>query len=81
MCPPRWGLVVFRLVGPDNVEKLNRAFQQVLLAHSRDMFLTPTVLPEVGYCFRLALGSPHVQAHHVDRTVRLLHEYAEHVRI
>ena len=80
VCPPRWGLVVFRIVRPDKaddeLDRLNRAFQRTLSLHTADIFITPTVIPGVGFCFRWALGAPGVQSHHVDRAVHLLHQYA-----
>lgn len=73
--PPRWGLVLFRLratgTHPD-VDALNHALHDALLARSRDLFLSPTVLPEVGFCERLVVGVPSTTEAHIEKALQIL---------
>lgn len=72
--PPRWGLVMFRLVcsAHADTDALNRRFHERVLAHADAILLTPTVLPGVGYCERLVVGAPSTRAEHIDRAVDVL---------
>ncbi|WFD31221.1 cellulase [Malassezia sp. CBS 17886] len=68
--PPRWGLVMFRMRTAAGAEDArNRALGEVIGDRSAELLLTPTVLPEVGYCFRFVVGSPHTDEAHVDKAV------------
>ncbi|WFC95435.1 hypothetical protein MBRA1_002083 [Malassezia brasiliensis] len=80
--PPRWGLVMFRLRAPDesvDVDALNHALNDALLERSDQLFLSPTVLPEVGYCERLVVGAPATTEEHIQKTLRILQECADSV--
>lgn len=79
--PPRWGLVMFRVRAPPggDVDALNHAFHDVLLTHDKELFLSPTVLPEVGYCERLVVGAPSTTEAHVDHALQLVAACAEAV--
>ncbi|PKI82419.1 hypothetical protein MVES1_003398 [Malassezia vespertilionis] len=77
--PPRWGLVMFRLLAAGtgtDVDALNRRFNDVLLTRQDAMFLTPTVLPEVGFCLRIVFGAPATEMRHVDKALDLLAQCA-----
>lgn len=80
--PPRWGLVMFRLRAPTpdaDVDALNHALNDALLARNAELFLSPTVLPGVGYCERLVVGAPATTEAHIDRTLHILQECADAV--
>lgn len=74
VAPPQWALVVFRLRAPEgssrtaDLDALNRRFWEQLSARASRFALTQTVLPEVGFCIRLAVGSPQTEQRHIDDT-------------
>jgi len=74
--PPRWGLVVLRVTRPGldaaQTDALNRAWEQLLLARSSDLLLTPTVVPGIGVCIRWVVGAVSTRPEHIDRAAALL---------
>ena len=83
--PPRWGLVMFRVHPRDaqldeqQLDALNQRFAEALGAQNDKLMLTPTRLPELGYCIRLVVGSPHTREHHVRASVDVIHQCADQV--
>ncbi len=82
VAPPRWSLVVFRIRGTpggEDVDALNRRFWDAISSESEKLALTQTVLPEVGFCIRLAVGSPQTEPQHIDETFDILKSLASKV--
>lgn len=77
---PRFGLVLFRLaqrdVSADELAARHERLNDALSQRSADVLLTPTVLPSVGACLRLVVGSPRTQLKHITAAYRLLEECA-----
>lgn len=86
VAPPQWALVVFRVrltsqAGSNgDLDALNKRFWEALSSRSHDFALTQTVLPEVGFCIRLAVGSPQTEQRHIVATFQLIKQCAEEVR-
>jgi len=83
VAPPRYALVVFRLdpTGAggqsEELDALNHRFWEAIQEHSKEIQLTQTVLPEVGFCIRLVVGAPSTRQQHVDMAWRILQECAD----
>ncbi|WFD43724.1 hypothetical protein MPSI1_002388 [Malassezia psittaci] len=80
--PPRWGLVMFRLRKTDDdcdVDELNHRFNDAIQDRGKELFLSPTVLPEKGYCERLVVGAASTTQDHIDKAVEILQECAKKV--
>ncbi|KAI9331792.1 pyridoxal phosphate-dependent transferase [Zopfochytrium polystomum] len=51
-----------------DLDALNRRFWDALSARAADFALTQTVLPDTGFCIRLAVGSPQTELRHIEDT-------------
>jgi len=49
------------------------------LSARRDVLLTQTILPEVGFCIRLAVGTPSTRWVHVEKVWAAVREEADAV--
>ncbi|KDN44103.1 PLP-dependent transferase [Tilletiaria anomala UBC 951] len=83
VAPPQWSLVVFRArraeLSDQELDTLNRKFWDALSSRATEFALTQTVLPEIGFCIRMAVGSPQTEQRHVDATFALIKQCAEQV--
>jgi aromatic-L-amino-acid decarboxylase len=82
--PPRWALTTFRLrpkkdLTFDQFDNLNRKFWSQIEKRGDRLVLTQTVLPEVGFCIRMAIGSPQTKAEHINEAYQVLCECAQEV--
>jgi aromatic-L-amino-acid decarboxylase len=68
---PRWSLTVFRLqpatFESTQLDTLNRRFWDALQQRNKDLLLTQTVLPDIGFCIRMAIGGVNTQLEHVQQ--------------
>lgn len=82
VAPPAFSLRVIRIRAPtassqEEVDALNRKLWDVLQTRSDEVLLTQTVLPEVGFCIRVAIGSPLTKQEHVDAAWKVIRECAD----
>lgn len=84
--PPRWALTTFRLhpkrepsLTFEQLDELNREFWNLLQKKSDRLVLTQTVLPEVGFCIRLAVGSPQTRPENIQEAYQVLCECANEI--
>lgn len=74
VAPPQLSLVVFRLHPPkqeytfEQLDELNQRFWSEMQTKTDEFVLTQTILPEIGFCFRLAVGSPRTQIKNIKET-------------
>jgi len=82
--PPRWALTTFRLHPKEDLtfvqlDDLNRKFWNQIEKRGDRLVLTQTVLPEVGFCIRMAIGSPQTRIEHIKEAYQVLCECAQEV--
>jgi hypothetical protein len=81
---PSFSLLTFQLApvgaaaSADRIDALNRRLHERLSAR-RDVLLTQTILPEVGFCIRLAVGTPSTRWVHVEQVWAAVREEADAV--
>lgn len=83
VAPPQLALTVFRLRSREEVETstqrldaINRALWDELQNHNDEVLLTQTLLPEIGFCIRMAIGSPQTRKEDIERAYQILCECA-----
>ncbi|UZJ52299.1 hypothetical protein CBS101457_001619 [Exobasidium rhododendri] len=86
--PPSLSLTVFRL-HPHNdaipskpftsteLDHLNQKFWLQMQSMNHRFLLTQTVLPEIGFCFRLAVGNPRTKVENIKETYEAICECAQ----
>lgn len=82
--PQSYSLVVFRVRAPPSVkltpaqlDNLNETYHQAVLdEHKKELAVTETVVPEIGRCIRLAIGSLYTREHHIIHSFERLRKTA-----
>jgi aromatic-L-amino-acid decarboxylase len=80
--PPSFALLTFRLTPPSQPQESYDAINRKLydrINNRKDVLLTQTILPEVGFSIRLALGTPSTQWEHVEQVWQAVKEEADAV--
>lgn len=81
--PPQWSLTVFRIevknTSPEAIDGINRLFWDVLQSRNHTLLLTQTLLPGIGFCIRMAIGSPQTRKEDIEKAFKVLCDCADEV--
>lgn len=83
VAPPRWAMTVFRIEPKgqqgstqSQLDDLNRRFYNALQTRDDVLLLTQTILPEVGFCVRLVVGTSQTRREHVESAYKIICDVA-----